>query len=49
MASLIAVEVLIAWAGEQHRQPAGGVRQVYIHNPANGDTGPDCDFAVPLK
>jgi hypothetical protein len=46
--SVIVVEALVAWAGEHNRQPAGGVRQIYIRNPANGGTGPDCDFAVPL-
>jgi DNA-binding transcriptional MerR regulator len=31
----IAIEALFAWASEQHRQPAGGVRSVLVFNPAN--------------
>ncbi len=45
----LAIESLLAWATDQHRQNSGGIRQVYLHNPANGGTGPDCDFAVPLR
>jgi DNA-binding transcriptional MerR regulator len=45
----IAIEALAAWASEQHRQPSGGVRLVLIPNPANGQAGPDSEFAVPLR
>jgi DNA-binding transcriptional MerR regulator len=45
----LAIESLLAWATEAHRQPSGGIRQVFQSNPANGGAGPDCDFAIPLR
>lgn len=45
----IAIEALAAWASEQGRRPSEGVRLVLVPNPANGQAGPDCEFAVPLR
>ena len=45
----IAIEALFAWTSEQHRQPSGGVRSVLVFNPAKPGTGPDTEFAVPLR
>jgi hypothetical protein len=39
----------MAWVAEHQRQPSGGVRQIFIHNLANGPTGPDCDYAITLR
>ena len=44
----LAIEALVAWASEQHRQPSGGVRSVLVFNPANQGAGPDCEFALAL-
>ena len=46
--AVVAIDALVTWAAQHNRQALGGVRQLYIHNPANGDIGPDCAFAVPL-
>ena len=40
---------MAAWAAEQHRQAAGGVRMILVPNPANGKAGPDGEFAIPLR
>ena len=45
----IAIEALFAWTSEQHRQPSGGVRSVLVFNPAKPGTGPETEFAVPLR
>ena len=45
----LALQAVKAWAVEQRREPAGGIRMVLIHNPANGGAGPDREFAVPLR
>lgn len=45
----LAIEALAAWASERRRRPSGGVRLVLIPNPANGQAGPDSEFAVPLR
>lgn len=44
------VDALEAWVGEQHREPAGALRQVLIadQRTATPDT-PVCDLSVPLK
>jgi DNA-binding transcriptional MerR regulator len=47
--AVVVAEALSAWAGEHDRTTTGGVRQIYFHDPANGGTGPYCDFAVPLR
>jgi DNA-binding transcriptional MerR regulator len=44
----LAGERLLAWATAEHRQP-GGIRLVYLTNPANEGKGPDCDFAITLR
>ena len=45
----LALQALRAWATEHRRQPAGGIRMLLIRNPANGDRGPDSQFAVALR
>jgi hypothetical protein len=45
----IAIEAMFAWAAEQDRQTAGGVRSLLIFNPANPAAGPDGEFAVALR
>lgn len=45
----IAIDALAAWGAERQRQPSGGVRLVLVPNPANGQAGPDGEFAVPLR
>ena len=45
----VAIESLSAWAAEVQRQPSGGVRLVLVPNSAGGGTGPDGEFAVPLR
>lgn len=45
----LTIETLLAWAAEQHRQPAGGIRMAYLRNPANQGTGPDCDLVLPFR
>jgi hypothetical protein len=45
----VAIEALISWASEQHRQPSGGVRSVLVFKPENAGAGPDCEFAVALR
>jgi DNA-binding transcriptional MerR regulator len=47
--SALAMERLISWAQRQGRQHAGAPRQLFVHNPANGGTGPDCEFAIALR
>jgi DNA-binding transcriptional MerR regulator len=42
------IEGLFRWAQEQHHQPAGGLRQVMISNPAAGANGPDFEWAIAL-
>jgi DNA-binding transcriptional MerR regulator len=42
------LEGMVAWVTGQHRQPAGGLRQVLISNPQSG-TGPDGEWAFPLR
>ena len=49
-AEFIAVpaQSLLAWAHDQDRELAGGLRLVYLQ--ADGDgAGPDCDVAAPLR
>jgi hypothetical protein len=43
------LEGLGAWVAGQHRQPSGGLRQILISNPAAADSGPDGEWAVPLR
>ncbi len=47
----LAMQTLLSWATEHHRQPlgSGAVRMVLVHNPANGNRGPDTQFAVALR
>jgi DNA-binding transcriptional MerR regulator len=47
----LAMQALRSWAIEHHREPlgAGAVRMLLIRNPANGDRGPDSQFAVALR
>jgi DNA-binding transcriptional MerR regulator len=45
----LALRALQTWATENRRQPLGGIRMVLVHNPANGDRGPDQQFAVALR
>ena len=44
------VDALEAWVSDQHREPAGALRQVLIadQRTATPDT-PVCDLSVPLK
>ncbi|MEZ0114198.1 DNA-binding transcriptional MerR regulator [Catenulispora sp. EB89] len=44
-----AVLALFAWAADQNREPAGGVRALLIFNPASQGAGPDTEFAVALR
>jgi DNA-binding transcriptional MerR regulator len=44
----IAIQALIAWTSEQHREPSGGLRSVLIFNPAGQGTPPDSEFALSL-
>jgi DNA-binding transcriptional MerR regulator len=45
----VAIESLLTWASEQHREPSGGLRNLLIFNPANKGAGPDSEFAVVLE
>lgn len=45
----VATERLMAWVTAERRQPTGGMKMVYISNPANGGAGPDCEFAIALR
>jgi DNA-binding transcriptional MerR regulator len=47
----LAMQSLRAWAIEHGREPIGGgaVRMLLVRNPANGDRGPDSQFAVALR
>jgi DNA-binding transcriptional MerR regulator len=45
----IAMESLVAWASEQHRQPSGGVRLILAPNQAGADFPPDSELAVSLR
>jgi hypothetical protein len=45
----IAIEAMFAWAAEQDRQTAGGVRSLLVFNSANPAAGPDGEFAVALR
>ena len=47
----LAMQALRSWAMEHHRQPlgSGAVRMILVRNPANGDRGPDSQFAVALR
>jgi DNA-binding transcriptional MerR regulator len=42
------IESLTAWISEQHRQPAGGLRQLLIANRDSGGQGPDGQWAFAL-
>jgi hypothetical protein len=42
------IESLTAWISEQHRQPAGGLRQLLIANRDSGGHGPDGQWAFAL-
>lgn len=47
--SLLVLETLLTWAGEQHRRVSGSVRQVFSQAPGTvRGPGLECDFAVPL-
>jgi DNA-binding transcriptional MerR regulator len=45
------VEGLGAWVAAQHRQPAGGLRQILIFSPGSGGQGPntDIEWAIALR
>jgi DNA-binding transcriptional MerR regulator len=45
----IAIESLAAWAAEQHRRPSGALRLVLVPKTTDGQTGPDGEFALPLR
>ncbi|HEU5333282.1 MAG TPA: helix-turn-helix domain-containing protein [Actinocrinis sp.] len=45
----VAAEKLLAWVKAERRQPSGGMRLVYLSNPANEGKGPDCDLAITLR
>jgi hypothetical protein len=45
----IAIEAMFAWAAEQDRRTAGGVRSLLVFNPANLAARPDGEFAVALR
>lgn len=45
----VAGERLFGWAMSERRQPSGGMRLIYLHNPANGGKGPDCELALALR
>ena len=45
----LALQALRTWATEHRRQPLGGIRMVLVGNPANGERGPDSQFAVALR
>ncbi len=44
----LAMQTLLSWATEHHRQPlgSGAVRMVLVHNPANGNRGPDTQVCL---
>jgi hypothetical protein len=43
------LEGMVAWVSGQHRQAAGGLRQILIFNPEAGRSGPDGEWAFPLQ
>ena len=45
----LAFQELRAWAVQNRREASGGIRMLLVHNPANGDAGPDTQFTVPLR
>jgi len=45
----VAAERLFGWAMSERRQPTGGMRLVYLFNPANGGKGPDCELALAFR
>ena len=45
---VLAAQSILAWAGDQDRELAGGLRLVYLEADASG-AGPDCDVAAPLR
>jgi len=45
---VLAAQSLVAWARDQDRELAGGLRLVYLEADAGG-SGPDCDVAAPLR
>ena len=38
--------VSIGEFAQAQRHPLGGIRMVLVHNPANGERGPDRQFAL---
>jgi DNA-binding transcriptional MerR regulator len=46
--TMILLETLLTWAGQQHRHPTGGIRQVLTPSPPSVGHHPGCDWAVPL-
>ena len=47
--SMLVYEALLSWTAEQHRRPAGSVRQVFSGPlPVVPGRGFECDFAIPL-
>jgi DNA-binding transcriptional MerR regulator len=47
--TMAVVGSLLNWAAEHQRQPSAGVRQIFIRaESSTAQTGPACDFAVPL-
>ncbi|MEV0146688.1 MULTISPECIES: helix-turn-helix domain-containing protein [unclassified Nonomuraea] len=45
----LAIETLVAWASQRQRRTSGGIRLLLVPNPASGGTGPDSEFALPLR
>jgi hypothetical protein len=45
----IALQSLASWASDQQRQPSGGVRLLLMFGTGNGQSGPDTEFALPLR
>jgi DNA-binding transcriptional MerR regulator len=45
----LALRAVQAWARDNGREPAGGIRMALLFNPANGGAGPDREFVVPLR
>jgi len=45
----LALRALAEWATRRQRQANGAVRMVFVPNPANGNAGPDGEYAVPLR
>ena len=45
---VLAAQSLLAWAHDQDRELAGGLRLVYLEADGHGE-GPDCDVAAPLR